>query len=185
MKSLLLPSLAVVVTSVTFAGLAHGQAGDLAGVWSHRGAQTELVMQPRIRLQPYASPSYGTNYGGSVGYGSVTTTNVVTEAAPVRVSRVMTLTIQASGAAEWRIERRQPAGADCTQTIRQTKTGRVTTGSGQMTFHLQGGSERTESTCGAPSERVIAAGTETYSMRRDARALSLTSGGATWTFNRG
>ena len=185
MKTIFLPSLAVVVTSVAFAGLAHGQADDLVGVWTHRGTQTELVVQPRIRLQPYASPGYGASYGGSVGYGSVTTTNVVTEAMPVQVSRSMTLTIQTGGTAVWRIERRQPSGSNCIQTVRQTKSGRISTRGGEMTFHIEGGSERTESTCAASGERAIAAGSETYRIRREGRSLSLTSGGATWTFSRG
>lgn len=185
MKNLLLPSLAVVAASVAFAGMAQGQAADLAGVWTHSGTQTELVVQPRVRLQPYATPGYGTSYGGSAGYGSMTTTNVMTEPTPVQVRRTMTLTIPVNGAAVWRIEKRQSSGPNCTQTIRQVKNGRVATRGDQLTFQITDGTERTESTCAAATSRTLPPGTETYGLTRRGNSLSLTSGGSTWTFSRG
>ena len=184
MKSLLLPSLAVVATSLAFAGMASGQSADLAGTWRHSGTQTELVVQPRIRLQPTLSPNYGTSLGGSVGYGSMTSTTIVTEAAPVRVSRDMSLEIRSGGGATWRIEKRQP-GQGCEQTITQVKTGRITVAGTRLTFRMSEGSESVRSACAPTANREIPAAVEDYQVERRGRALALSSGGTTWVFNPG
>lgn len=183
MRPLLLPSLAVVATSLAFAGIATGQSADLTGSWRHSGSQTELVVQPQIRLQPYVVPGYGTSLGGSVGYGSATNTTIVTEAAPVRVTRNMSLEIRSGGGATWRIEKRQPAGRGCEQTISQVKTGRIALAGARLTFRVSEGTETVRSTCAAASSRAIPASVEEYQAERRGRSLALTSGGSTWVFD--
>jgi hypothetical protein len=47
---------------------------SLAGRWVQSSSGQELVLRPKIKLTPNAAVGYGTNLGGSVGYGSATTT---------------------------------------------------------------------------------------------------------------
>lgn len=179
--------LSSVVTIVVAAGVASAQPGaseSLSGRWVHQGAQQELVLQPVIKLQPYVVPGYGTSMGGSVGYGSATSTNIVTEARQTRVERQMTLTMSGEGTFEWRATRRQPEGENCTRTVTELKRGTVQAVGTRLVFHVQGGNEEVGSSCGARSEAAITPREEVYQMDRTNGRLRLTSGGVSWTFNR-
>lgn len=179
-----LSSLATVVVAVGVACAQPGASDSIAGRWVHQGTQQELVLQPVIKLQPYVVPGYGTSMGGSVGYGSATSTNIVTEARPARVERQMTLTIGADGDFEWRAVRRQPEGESCIRTVSEYKRGSVRADGARLIFRVGGGSEQIASSCGARSENEIAPREETYQIDRSNGRLRLTSGGASWMFSR-
>jgi hypothetical protein len=161
------------------------QTAGVAGNWRHQGSQTELVMRSVLRHQPYTMPG-GFSTGGSVGPGSVTSSNIVMESVPMTVTRTMQLTVEPNGSFRWVTTKRQPAsGQNCTTTIDQDRTGQLTTSGSQMSFNITGGTERTRNSCtGQTSSSAASRRTETYQYRLTGGALSLTAGGATWAFRR-
>lgn len=158
----------------------------LAGSWAQRSSGKELVLAPKFKLQPSAAMGYGTNLGGSVGYGSMTNTTIVTELQPMIVSRAMRLEVAPDGGFTWTIEKTQPDGKTCARTIRTEKRGRVTVSGGKAVFAVAGGAERWSNTCGKSGEGALTATTETYDLTRTGAALTLKgTGGVNWTFSRG
>lgn len=174
-----------VVCAAAFTRPADAQSSSTAGRWTHRGSQTELVITSSIRHQLYTPPG-GFSLGGSVGAGSATNANIVTESTPQTVHRTMTLTIQPGGAFRWVTSKRQPDGRNCSKTIDQDRTGTVSTSGGRMAFSITGGTERTTRSCGgAPTQSAASRRTETYDFSLSGGSLRLTSGGTTWAFSRG
>lgn len=166
----------------SIAGAALAQSAGHVGSWRHQGTQTELVLRSVIKHQPWGG---GFNLGGSVGAGSATNAVIVNESVPMSVTRAMTLDIQPDGRFRWVTTKRQPKGEDCTVTIDQDRTGRVTVAGAQMSFNITGGTERSRESCnGRASQSEVSPRTETYPFRLSGGQLSLTSGGTTWTFRR-
>lgn len=182
MRALVLSTLGVTAAAIAVIGLTQNRAGDLTGLWSHRGTPNERV-RPHVELQPYGYPGYGAISGASMG-GGPAASMIVTDLAPGKVGRHMTLTVQPGGDAVWRIEQRELAGADCLRTLMQTRTGQVKAEGGQLILQIEGGSERIVSTCVTP-ERALTSRGEAYRLHRNRRLLSLTSEGLTWTLSRG
>lgn len=177
--------LAAGLTTLGSTAAAQGAPG-LAGNWAQRSSGTELVLAPKFKLQPSAAVGHGTNLGGSVGYGSMTNTTIVTELQPMSVSRAMRLEVASDGSFTWTIEKTQPDGKTCDKTIRTEKRGKVTVAGGKAAFAVSGGAERWSTTCGKSGQAAVGAAVETYDLTRNGAALTLKgSGGVNWTFNRG
>lgn len=177
---------AVAVAGLASMAAAQGAAG-LAGAWVQRSTGTELVLTPKIKLQPaIATTGFGVNLGGSVGYGSATNTTIVNEFQPTTVTRAMRLQVAADGGFRWTIEKTLPDGKTCTKTVRTEKQGRVTQAGGKASFAVSGGQERWSSTCGKSGQAAVAAATETYDLARTAAGLTLKGpGGVNWVFRKG
>jgi hypothetical protein len=183
-----LTSLAVAIAAVALvpAPVLHAQsAAGVAGRWIQTSSGKELVLAPRIKLQPNVGPSYGTNLGGSVGYGSMTRTTIITEPVVMQVARSMTLVIEGDGRFKWTIVTRRAENADCTITTTQVKQGNVAQGAGKLTFAVAGGTESFASSCGRRGSSQIARSTERYDMQLSGARFILSSGPSRWTFNRG
>lgn len=164
---------------------ANGDEPELAGSWSQASTGQELVIAPKLKLQPSMTPNYGTSLGGTVGTGSYTNTTIVTEATPMRVDRRMNLSIRPDGGYSWRITKVQPEGARCARTIDQVKQGRVSIAGGKISFATSGGTETWRSSCGKSGTGAVAAITETYRYSLAAGVLSVRgSGGVNWQFRR-
>ena len=177
--------LALAITAVASIPALHAQSAGVAGRWIQTSSGKELVLAPRIKLQPNVGPSYGTNLGGSVGYGSMTRTTIVTEPVPMQVARSMTLVVEGDGRFKWTIVTRRAENADCTITTTQVKQGNVTQGSGKLTFAVAGGTESFASSCGRRGSAQIARSTEHYDMQLSGTRFVLSRGPNRWTFNRG
>ncbi len=158
---------------------------SLAGRWSQASSGDELVLKPKIKLTPVYTPSMGVSLGGTVGYGSATTTVLATEPTLMKVSRKMDLAVQPDGAFAWTVVREWAEGAGCTRIVRQEKRGRVSLEGGSAVFVVAGGSETSKSSCGAETRSAIAASQERYEVRTNGGGLSLSGPGARWTFTRG
>lgn len=169
----------MVATSVHAAGLA-----DLTGRWTQTSSQTELVLKPKIKLTPSYSPSMGTSLGGTVGYGSPTTTVVVTEPTPMKVVRQMNLTVQPNGQFVWVIERQWSDG-DCKRKVRQEKRGTVTLKADVLTFATTGGLDVSQDSCGKETRGQIQPLREDYRVTHTPGGLKMTGPSADWTFKKG
>lgn len=157
----------------------------IAGAWSQSSSTQELVLTPKIKLQPSIATGYGTNLGGTFGPGSATNTTIVTESTPMLIRRFMNLEISPDGAFRWKINKVQPDGSGCTKTIDQLKEGRITTSAGSITFKIQGGTDGWRSSCGKSGQSAMRASSETYSYSVVAGALVIKgSGGVNWIFRR-
>lgn len=163
---------------------ASGAPADLVGQWSQSSEGKEMVLVPRIKLQPNVGVGAGTNLGGTVGYGSMTRTAIVTEPVPMVVARSMVMTIGADGRFEWTITRRHGEDGGCTRTATQVKQGSVRTESGALLFTISGGAESWRSSCGKQGSSRIAAVSERYAIALEGRTLRLVGGSSRWTFTR-
>lgn len=163
--------------------LALAQAGP-AGRWAQSSTGEELVLRPKIKLTPYAAAGYGTNLGGSVGYGSATTTVVATEPTRVRVEREMVLTIAPDGGFTWSIKMREAESPSCTRTVAQERRGRAAVAGSELVLTISGGRETFETSCGGRGESRMPAATERYGLRLRGGELVLSSGPITWRFLR-
>ena len=157
---------------------------ELAGSWSQHSAGQELVLVPKIKLQPNVGVTTGTSLGGSAGYGSMTRTTVVTEPTILDVERDMSLEIAEDGAFSWTTITSHAEGADCTRTTRREKTGRVRADGATLIFSVAGGTESFEKSCGGSGSGAIAPATESYSVSLDDGRMQLGDGTATWVFSR-
>lgn len=181
-STLLLAAAAVATIPVLHAQSA--PAGT-AGRWIQTSSGKELVLAPRIKLQPNVGASYGTNLGGTVGYGSMTRTTIVTEPVTMDVARSMTLAIEADGRFKWTIVKRHAEREDCTITTTQVKQGRVAQGGGKASFAVEGGTESFASSCGRRGTSQLGKSTERYDMQLAGGRFVLTRGPSRWTFTRG
>lgn len=173
----LLPLLAAPACAAAPAGL--------AGTWTQSSSGKELVLQSKIKLTPYAAPGYGTNLGGSVGYGSATNTVVTTEPVPMQVDRRMTLAIDNQGAFVWTIDKRQHEAGNCVRSIRQEKKGRASLAGGELVLNVQGGVEQQSSSCGASTKTTLPAAVEKYRVQMTGATMVLASGPVRWTWKKG
>lgn len=176
----------VVLCASFMAGQSQAYSNPLTGTWRQASEPQELVLKPVVKLQPYVAPGYGMSLGGSVGYGSATSTTLHTEAQPEKVRRKMTLTVAPDQSFRWSIERTHQDGA-CARTIRQQKEGRVSLDAETAVFNISRGEEVVSSTCGdAQSSRSLPASPETYDLTFRRGALQMRGqGGVHWTFARG
>lgn len=158
---------------------------DIAGTWSQSSRGKELVLVPKIKLQPNVGVGPGTSLGGTTGYGSLTRTAIVTEPTLIDVARSMTLTVAADGRFSWTIVKRHAEDARCTRTTTQEKKGRVTRTNGMLVFAISGGSERWQSSCGKSGNGAISPASESYDLSVQGGMLQLASGPVRWTFKRG
>ena len=176
---------AAAAIAACLAGVAQVQAqGGTAGRWTQSSRGQELVLAPRIKLQPNVGNGYGTNLGGSVGAGSMTRTTIVTEPKPMEVARSMTLEIGADRRFSWTIVKRHGDGK-CVKTTTQVKEGQVEAAPGKMVFAISGGSEKWQSSCGDSGVGKISPAREAYDATVQGATLRLSSGPSRWTFTRG
>lgn len=158
----------------------------LAGTWTQASSGKELVLQTKIKLTPFAAPGYGTNLGGSVGYGSATNTIVTTEPVPMQVERRMTLAIDGQGGFVWTIDKRQHEPGNCIRTIRQQKKGRAALAGGELVLNVQGGVEQQSSSCGGAGKGgPLPAAIEKYRVQMTGATMVLASGPVRWTWKKG
>jgi hypothetical protein len=168
-----------------FLAATSGEAqSGIAGRWVQSSSGQELVLRPKIKLTPYAAPGYGTNLGGSVGYGSATTTVLATEAAPMQVERKMTLEIAADGAFNWTVDKREAESASCVRTVSQERHGRAHLSGTELVLSVTRGRETYSRSCGGRGGSEMPAVTERYRMQLAAGELILTSGSTRWRFRR-
>lgn len=156
----------------------------IAGRWTQTSNAKELVLMPRVKLVPNVGVTAGTNLGGTVGYGSMTRTTIVTEPVPMTVARSMTLTVERDGQFDWTITRRHAEKDGCTITTTQQKRGRVASAQAKLTFMIAGGTEKYVTSCGRSGQTQLGASTETYALQMAAGGIVLTSGPSRWTFRR-
>jgi hypothetical protein len=175
---------ALIAATVTLASALPAQTG-IAGRWTQSSSGKELVLAPKVKLQPNVGTSYGTSLGGSVGYRSMTRTTIVTEPTPMDVNRSMTLAIAADGAFKWTITKRHAEGASCTRTTSQVKQGRASLTGGKMVFAVSGGTESFGKSCGGRGSSAIAPARESYVAVMAGNQLRLSSDGQNWAFTRG
>ena len=175
------------VTCVAATPVLHAQSAPagVAGRWTQASSGKELVLAPRVKLQPNVGPSYGTNLGGTVGYGSMTRTTIVTEPVMMDVARSMTLAIEADGRFKWTIVKRHGEREYCKVTTTQVKQGRVEQGGGKMSFSVGGGTESFVSSCGRRGTSQLGKSTEHYDMQLAGNRIVLSGGSSRWTFTRG
>ncbi len=180
---------AIALTALAAAAVAQAQApasvAALAGRWSQASSGDELVLKPKIKLTPAYTPSMGMSLGGSVGYGSATTTVLATEPALMKVSRTMELNVQPDGRFAWTVQRAWAESAGCTRTVRQEKRGTVSVQAGAAVFAVAGGSEISKNSCGGESRSAVAPSQERYSLGGGGASLSLSGPSTRWTFTRG
>ncbi|HVJ01222.1 MAG TPA: hypothetical protein VM662_03515 [Sphingomonas sp.] len=178
---------ALAAAATSWLAVASGAAvpAPLVGQWSQASQGKELVLVSRIKLQPNVGVGAGTSLGGSVGYGSMTRTAIVTEPVPMNVARSMTLVIAQDGRFDWTITRRHAEDGGCTRTTTQKKQGSVRVEAGQLLFAISGGTESWRSSCGKQGSGAIATATERYALTLQAQKLQLASGPSRWSFSRG
>ncbi len=171
------------VAAVASPAAAQVQA-SLTGRWVQSSSGQEFVLKPRIKLTPYAAPGYGTNLGGSVGYGSATTTVVATEATPLHVERDMALTIAPDGKFTWTVNKRETETASCVRTVKQERHGRASASGSELVLAVSGGRETSSRSCGGTGASAMPATTLRYRMLLAGGELVLTSGPDRWRFRR-
>jgi hypothetical protein len=157
---------------------------NLTGPWVQSSSGQELVLKPKIKLTPYAAPGYGTNLGGSVGYGSATSTVVATEATPLHVERNMALTIAPDGKFTWIVNKRETETASCVRTGKQERHGRVSASGSELVLAVNGGRETSSRSCGGAGASAMPATILRYRMQLTGNELVLTSGPDRWRFQR-
>jgi hypothetical protein len=155
---------------------------DISGRWIQSSNGNELVLVPRIKLVPNVGVTAGTSLGGTVGYGSMTRTTIVTEPVTMAVSRTMTLTVDPGGRFNWTITRRHAEKQGCTITTTQEKRGRVDQGGTKLTFAISGGIERYTTSCGRRGESQLGRSTETYAVQKTPGGFTLSGGASRWVF---
>lgn len=160
-------------------------APAIAGRWTQASTGKELVLVPKIKLVPNVGVTAGTSLGGSVGYGSMTRTTIVTEPVTMAVNRSMTLNVAANGSFDWTIVKRHDEKQGCTIATTQVKRGRVTQAGTKLHFAVAGGTESYTTSCGRRGAAQIAAVTEIYELQQMGSRLVLTGGASRWTFTRG
>lgn len=157
---------------------------DIAGRWTQSSNGREFVLVPRIKLVPNVGVTAGTSLGGTVGYGSMTRTTIVTEPVTMPVARSMTLNIAADGRFDWTITRRHAEKQGCTITTIQEKHGRVHRTAAKLSFAISGGIERFTTSCGRSGETELGASTEVYTVQKLSKGFALSGGTSRWEFIR-
>jgi hypothetical protein len=175
------------VTAIAATSVLHAEAvpASAAGVWTQSSSGKELVLVPRIKLQPNVGVSYGTSLGGTAGYGSPTRTTIVTEPVSMQVTRSMTLEVGKDGRFTWRIAKRHAEKEGCSMKTTQVKHGRVSQESGKAILAVEDGTESYESSCGRRGSSKLAQTSEQYDVQFGGGRMVLQSGATRWTFLRG
>ncbi|MGK6325336.1 hypothetical protein ACMGDM_19895 [Sphingomonas sp. DT-51] len=175
-----------VVAAANSAVAANGQDATISGRWTQASNGREIVVLPKIKLQPNVGISYGTSLGGSVGYGSMTRTIVVTEPTTMQVRRSMTLSIDDAGRFTWDIVKEHPEsiGKSCIKISRIRRSGRVVLEGGTARFAIEGGTEKWDKSCGGSGTAEIAPSDESFDAVLEAGQLILASGPTRWLFSR-
>lgn len=173
----------LIVVAISSPSGAQVQA-SLTGQWVQSSSGQELVLKPKIKLTPYAAPGYGTNLGGSVGYGSSTTTVLTTEATPLHVERNMALTIAPDGKFSWIVNKREAETATCVRTVKQERQGIAKAYGSELVLTVSGGRETFSRSCGGEATSAMPATTLRYRMELSDGELVLTSGPDRWRFRR-
>lgn len=163
------------------------QGGTLAGRWTQSSNGSELVLVPKFKLQPNYGVTPGTSLGGTVGYGSMTRTTIVTDPVPLAVNRSMTLNIAADGRFDWSTVKRhaETPGGKCIKTTRTERRGRATRDGSRISFKIEGGMERWEKSCGGSGSAALGPSIEVYSVTLGGARLRLVDGPTVWNFARG
>lgn len=156
----------------------------IAGRWTQNSNGKELVLVPRIKLVPNVGVTAGTSLGGTVGYGSMTRTTIVTEPVVMAVARTMTLAIEPSGRFGWTITRHHAEKEGCTITTTQEKHGRVDHSGAKLSFAISGGIERYTTSCGRSGETKLGSSTEHYTVQKLSNGIALSDGAKRWIFTR-
>ncbi|HEV7286999.1 hypothetical protein [Sphingomonas sp.] len=156
----------------------------IAGRWAQKSNGKELVLVPRIKLVPNVGVTAGTSLGGTVGYGSMTRTTIVTEPVMMAVARSMTLAIEPNGRFAWTITRRHAEKQGCTITTTQEKHGRVDQTGANLSLAISGGIERFTTSCGRSGETKLGSSTETYTVQKLSNGIALSDGAKRWAFTR-
>lgn len=156
----------------------------IAGRWTQKSNGKELVLVPRIKLVPNVGATAGTSLGGTVGYGSMTRTTLVTEPVMMTVARSMALAIQPDGRFVWTITRHHGEKQDCTITTTQEKHGHVAQVGAKLNFAISGGIERFTTSCGRRGESNLSSSTETYTVQKLPNGIALSGGANRWVFTR-
>lgn len=185
MKTLYILAVAASAAAVMPALNAQTAPAGIAGRWTQTSSGKELVLAPRIKLVPNVGVTAGTNLGGTVGYGSMTRTTIVTEPTMMAVARSMTLAVEADGRFKWTIAKRHAENDSCTSTTTQVKQGRVTQAGSALTFAIEGGTESFASTCGKRGNSQLGRSTERYDLQLSGGRMTLAGGASRWTFSRG
>ncbi|MFN4095616.1 MAG: hypothetical protein ACK4GG_02475 [Sphingomonas sp.] len=157
---------------------------DITGRWTQSSTGKELVLVPRIKLVPNVGVTAGTSLGGTVGYGSMTRTTIVTEPVPMTVARSMTLAVDANGRFNWTITRRHPEKEGCTINTTQEKHGHVDQAGAKLIFAVSGGTERFTTSCGRRGEAQIGQSIETYAVQKVPHGIAMSGGTNRWVFRR-
>ncbi|HWW55703.1 MAG TPA: hypothetical protein VN047_02310 [Sphingopyxis sp.] len=175
------------MTAIAATSVLHAQAtpASAAGAWTQSSSGKELVLVPRIKLQPNVGVSYGTSLGGTAGYGSPTRTTIVTEPVLMQVTRSMTLEVGEGGRFIWQIAKRHAEKEGCRVTTTQVKQGRVTQEGGKAILVVEDGKESFESSCGRQGSSRLAQTSEKYDVQLGGGRMVLRSGATQWTFLRG
>lgn len=184
MKNIYAPTLFAAAVVAASACSAQPVSGLIEGRWTQTSDGKELVLTPRVKLQPNAGYTYGTDLGGTAGYGSPTRTTIVTEPVLMEVARSMQLAITPGGQFEWTIVKRHAEKDDCIMTTTQTKRGKVVRGSGVLTFEVDGGTEAFSSSCGRQGTSQLGNSSERYDVQTSSNRLILSGGSGKWTFTR-
>lgn len=172
---------AIATTSVLYARPAPASA---VGRWTQSSTDKELVLVPRVKLQPNVGVSYGTSMGGTAGYGSPTRTTIVTEPVPMQVMRSMTLEVGQDGRFTWKIVKRHAETESCSMTTTQVKQGRLIQEGAKASFAIENGTESFVSSCGREGSSKLARTSEQYIVRLSDGQLVLHSAATRWTFLR-
>ena len=165
-------------------GAAPAQESDLAGRWTQQSAGQELVLVPKIKLQPNYGVTTGTSLGGSAGFGSPTRTTIVTEPTVLDVERAMALEIAEDGTFSWITLTRHADGEDCVRVTHREKNGQVQRNGEALVFTVVGGTEEFEKSCGGGGSGAIAPATESFSVALTNSRMELRDGTGTWVFSR-
>lgn len=182
-----LTTIAIAAVAAAAIPVLHAQTAPagIAGRWTQTSSGKELVLAPRIKLVPNVGVTAGTNLGGTVGYGSMTRTTIVTEPTMMAVARSMTLAIAADGQFKWTIVKRHAENDSCTITTTQVKQGRVAQAGVKLTFAIEGGTESFASSCGKRGTSQLGRSTERYDLQQSGGRMMLAGGSSRWTFSRG
>lgn len=146
----------------------------LAGVWRAVSETQTLELRSRIRLSPTTSPYNGTSLGGSVGYGSATTTNIATEPVPVTTRRSVELAIAADGAFRLTDTRISDPQARCPTQEVEERRGRASANGSTIVLEDAVAVSRRTANCEAPVVASLSVGRQT--LGRDGAALRLGAG---------
>ena len=150
----------------------------LVGRWSQHSTGSEIVIQPKIKLQAAMATGYGTNLGGTFGPGSATNTTIVYEGVPMPVKRSMTLDVAPDGTFRLSADLERTQGK-C-RSVHQEKYGVVRVEGGKLTLAVADARQR----CGNGKVESLEEKDESYSFSRSGSGFQLTGKNVNWAFTK-